>query len=126
MDVPHYNLPFPEIPKLDCPIVFTIPSGFGSITNGSNGFSTPNDYGITPNTTNPMPNMTASFSTNGKTVGEPGADSDPHINTSPTGVDNAVGNTSAATDDDDIVNLTKIPTSNYSHLSYQLPEYHKI
>ncbi len=110
-DVPEYNLPMPEIPKLDCPIVFTVPSGFGSITNGSNGFGAANDYGITPNGATPMPNMTASFSTNGNTVGNAGVNNDPHINASPTGAEPALGNTNATADDDDddVQPLSEIP-----------------
>jgi Tfp pilus assembly protein PilF len=74
--VPEYNIPLLEIPKLDCPIIFSIPSGFGSLSTGSVPFS------ISQATLNSLLYGSTSFGTSNSKLSDAGAGNNPHINNS--------------------------------------------
>jgi Flp pilus assembly protein TadD len=98
------NFPQPLIPKFDCPVVFKIPSGFGTINIGNGeSLGSDNEYGITANGTIKSPNMSTSLGTSGSRVSEPGLNKDPYLNTAMGTVDPVLG----TPDDDELVPLSK-------------------
>ncbi len=97
-------LPLPEIPNLNCLVIFKIPSGFGSLNLSNKGFSAAdNEYGITANNTNKSPTMSTSLGTSGNRVSEPGLYKDPYTNTSNGNTEPVLG----TPDDDELTPLPK-------------------
>jgi hypothetical protein len=85
-------LPHPEIPNLNCPVIFKIPSGFGSLNIGAGvSAGSDNEYGITANNSNRAPSMSSAFSTSGKRIAEPGIFSDSYVNSDGSVIDPNLG-----------------------------------
>ncbi len=98
------DIPHPEIPNLNCPIVFSIPSGFGKLNIGSGvSVGSDNEYGITASGANKSPNMSTSLGTSGSRISEPGLKKDPYLNTGNGTADPALG----TPDDEELVPLSK-------------------
>jgi tetratricopeptide (TPR) repeat protein len=99
-------LPLPQIPNLNCLVIFKIPSGFGSVDFSNKGFSaSDNEYGITASSSTKSSNMSTSLATSGSRVSEPGLNKDPYTNTSNGNTEPVLG-----TPDDD--ELTPLPKQN--------------
>jgi hypothetical protein len=102
VDEPVPNCASPKLPNLDCPVVFTVPSGFGKVAVGNGQFQgSDNAYGITPNKKSSPFAMSTSFAVDNKRISEAGLYKDAYINN---GLD---AESVLGTDDDEVVPLAK-------------------
>ncbi len=97
--LPKLNYEEPLLPKFDCPIVYSIPSGFSKMGNLES--LSKNDFNIPQTKINQFTQSSTSYSASGNSISEAG--SSPYLTTDNTSTDISFG----ISDDDDLVPLAK-------------------